>query len=580
MSLKLAVAAALVAGTLAIFSQTATQQFVSYDDEQYVSTNPIVQSGITLSSLKWAMTTFHGSNWQPMTWLSHMADCWIYGLNPAGHHMTSVAIHAANVLLLFLLFCGLTGCLWESAFVAAFFSLHPLHVESVAWIAERKDVLSTFWGLISLLAYVGFARRRETKLYGLAIVSFAFSLMSKSMLVTLPFVMLLLDYWPLGRITQAADIGGAEKCGGQRTSSVRLLLIEKIPFLMLTAVSCIITFAAQVGRGALAPLDTFSFSARFANVLISYLQYIGKMLRPVDLAAIYPLQLDHPLAQVVGAGVVILLCSALAIWQARRRPYLFVGWFWYLGTLVPVIGFVKAGNLIMMADRYTYVPLTGLFIIAAWGGAEFIEGSPLRRNIIGTVAGLLLFGCALLTWTQLSYWQDSTALYTHAIEVTKENYTAETGLGVELGRQGRHLDAIQHFTSALRIYPDYPLAHVKLGMTLMNIGNLDEAIAQFKEALLHSPNYVEAFYYLGLALARQNKYEEAFANLSESIRIDPYFLQGYYAMGIFLSRQGNYDAAAEHLTYVLRLNPNFFDARQQLELIQQRRERNRGGAAK
>ena len=495
----------LILLTLAAFWQTLGNEFVNYDDDDYVTKNIQVQAGLTKDGVIWAFTKPHSANWHPLTWLSHMLDYRIYKLNPMGHHLTNLLFHIANVLLLYWVLVTMTKYTWRSAFVAALFAVHPLHVESVAWVAERKDVLSTFFWMLTMLAYVSYVRDRKIGKYLLVVVLFALGLMSKPMLVTLPFALLLLDYWPLGRF---------QKANGWK------LVWEKLPLFVLSAASSVVTYLAQQKGGAV--VEHLPAGERIANALVSYLAYIGKMLWPRNLAVFYP----HPRAalpvwQTVAAAALLALASVLVIRFARRRPYLATGWLWYLGTLLPVIGLVQVG-VQAMADRYTYVPLIGLFIIIAWGVPDLVSlgKKPSRSRYLGVPAVAVIAALAICTWIQTGHWRDSIVLFEKALASTSGNYVAHHNLGVALQDQGRLGDAIAHYRTALRLLPDYADAHRNLAVALVRQGRIGEATDHLLAAVRINPLDIQARYNLGLAMSVRGKIEEAVFQYREALRVD------------------------------------------------------------
>ena len=466
--LTTAVCLVLAGVTLLVYAPVLRNGFVNYDDPDYIINNAHVKAGLTWNGVAWAFQSTEANNWHPLTWISHMADCQLFGLKPAGHHLTSLLLHTANTLLLFLLLLRLTGALWRSAFVAALFALHPLHVESVAWASERKDVLSAFFWMLTLLAYTRFVNESKVRspkskvFYALALLAFACGLMSKPMVVTLPFVLLLLDFWPLNRMRSAER--GEWKVGP--------LLLEKIPFFALTIASCVITRLVQ--SDALWSTASLPLSFRLANAVMSYVRYLGKMFWPTDLALIYPYPHYWPLAGVIVAALLLALISIWAVLSAKRLPYLAVGWFWYLGTLVPVIGLVQAG-IQSMADRYTYLPSIGLFIIVSWGLNDLLLTQLRRENIAAAVGGLALAGCVAVTSVQLTYWRNSLALFSHTIKVTTGNYAAQNCLGTTLEHLGQNDKAEECYAESVRIEPDFPLGQFNLGMILLEQGRAGEA---------------------------------------------------------------------------------------------------------
>ena len=583
------VAVLLAVATLAVYAQVAGHGFVSYDDPDYVSGNPYVRAGLTRAGLSWALTTGHAGNWHPLTWLSHMLDCQLFGLRPGAHHLTNVLLHTANSLLLFVLLRGMSGALWPSAAVASFFALHPLHVESVAWVSERKDVLSTLFWMLTLLAYWRYTRQPSLRRYLPVLVLLALGLMAKPMLVTLPLVMLLLDVWPLGRLPLAAPEGrdtprversarrqDVRPGGDPRARKARRsealprarraawppglrLVLEKVPFVALAAASSVVTFVVQLHGGAVAPVDTLPFEARGANALVSYAAYLGKMIYPAGLVIFYP-RVPLPAWQVAAAGLALVAGSLLVIRLAPRRPWLLVGWLWYVVTLLPVIGLVQVGDL-AMADRYTYVPLIGPFIMLAWTAAEIVRRRPAWRSMVAASVGVLLAGCAAGTGLQLRYWRSSMTLFEHAVEVIPDNYVAHLSLGNALAEQGRLDDAIAHYSAALRVKPDLAKAHGNLGVILARQGKLEEAVAQYAEALRLNPDLPETHNNLGAALAERGRIEEAIAHYDRALRLKPDYPDAHTNLGMALAAQGKIDLAIAHYAEALRLDPDHPGAR-------------------
>lgn len=514
---------ALAAVTLLVYAPILRNGFVNYDDPDYLINNPHVKAGLTWNGVVWAFRSAEASNWHPLTWISHMADCQLFGLKPAGHHLTSLLFHTANTLLLFLLLNRLTGALWRSAFVAALFALHPLHVESVAWASERKDVLSAFFWMLTLLAYTRFVSESKVRspkskvFYALALLAFACGLMSKPMVVTLPFVLMLLDFWPLRRIAN----------GGLRMANLAPLLLEKVPFFVLTIASCVITRLVQ--GGALWSTASLPLSFRLANALMSYVRYILKTVWPTDLALIYPYPHHWPIAVVIAVALLLALCSALAFLWVKPHPYLAVGWFWYLGTLVPVIGLVQVG-IQSMADRYTYLPSIGLFIIVAWGLNDLLNSRPQKTIIAAAVGGLALAGCVAVTSIQLAYWRNSLTLFSHTIEVTTDNYAAEDCLGTTLEHLGQNDEAEKHYAESVRIEPDFPLGQFHLGMILLE----------------------------------RSKAGEASNHLAVAARLAPQNPVMQFDYGIYLSQHGNPAEAAKYFRAALAARPDFPEAKTNL----------------
>lgn len=534
--------------------------FVRFDDPTYVTENPHVLRGLTWPGVKWAFTSGYGANWHPLTWLSHMVDVQLYGLSAGGHHVSSVLLHAMSASLLFGVLFRMTGAVWRSAFVAAAFALHPIHVESVAWVAERKDVLSAFLWMATLWAYVSYVRAQDALRYTMVLLLFTLGLMAKPMVVTLPFALLLLDVWPLRRL----------ELGGDWPRSARRLIREKLPMFALSAASSAVTYVVQQNGGTIASSIRLPASERVANALISYLAYLGKTIWPRQLAAYYPYPqtLSGPL--VLASAVVLVVASAAAIAVARRRPYVLVGWFWYIGTLIPAIGIVQVGTQ-SMADRYTYIPLIGIFIVAAWGIPDLL-GRWIRSTVPFAVgACVALLACTIGTRAQVRYWQSSTTLWRHALAVTSDNYAAHTYYGNALAAEGDLPGAIAHYNRAISIRPDYPEAHNNLGPALARTGKLDDAIAQFKEAIRLRPNYADAHSNLGVALASQGKWDAAIAEYTEAIRLDPEHARARSNLGLALQAAGRTADAQRELELALQMNPNNVEARNALNsLLSQR----------
>jgi len=551
---SLFIALGLLAMTVAVFGSTVGHDFVNFDDTQYVTENPPVQRGLTWTGVRWAFTTFHASNWHPLTWLSHMLDVEFYGLRPAGHHLTNLLLHGGNVLLLFWVLRRMTGALWSSAGVAALFAVHPLHVESVAWVTERKDVLSTLFWLLTMWSYVRYTEQPSAQRYLTVAVVFAAGLLAKPMLVTLPFVLLLLDYWPLGRFQPGRwSVAGTHRHAWE-------LMKEKLPLLALSAASCVMTYRAQHAEGATQMLGPLALPVRLENAAVTYVTYIGKLLWPHNLAVFYP----HPgstlpLWQVAGAGIALSGVTALVLLMGTRRPYLPVGWFWYLGTLVPVIGLVQVG-LQAMADRYTYVPFIGLFIIIVWGASDLAAGWRHHQKVLGLMAGGALALCIAVSWRQVGHWRTSATLFEHALQATTDNYLAHDGLGSELARQGRLEEAERRYREALRIKPDFAEAHNNLGVLLAKQRKFEAAMAHFSEALRFGPHLVRIHSNMGLALAQQGKSADAVAQYMDAIRLAPDMADPYNNLGLVLAQQGRLDEAVHAFREALRLNPAFTQA--------------------
>jgi len=536
---------ALVSVTFITFSPLFRNGFVNYDDDQYVTKNQNVQAGLTAKTIKWAFTAKNAGNWHPLTWLSHMLDCQLFGLDPKWHHIVNLLFHTANTLLLFWVLKDMTGALWQSAFVAAAFALHPLHVESVAWAAERKDVLSTLFWLLTMAAYLRYVRRHNITWYIGTLVLFALGLMAKPMLVTLPFVLLLLDYWPLKRLTYYP------------LSAIRYPLLEKLPFFALSAISCVIAFFAQRSAGAVVGIHLLSLKRRIANVPLSYLGYIGKTVWPAKLAVFYPYNIDRSLLLQVAIAVLVLLgISVLVLRLALKRRYLFTGWFWYLGTLVPVIGLLQVGSQ-SMADRYTYLPLTGLFIIIAWGISDILTGWQHRKIVLGLSSLAVLSALSICTYVQVHYWRDTITLFEHALKAASENDIPHINLGVELASQGKFDQALSHYNRALQLNPKYSKTYSNLGIALKSMGRLDDAITNYRRAIELEPGYTEAYNNLGNAFRLQGKYDEAVDCLRRAIALNPDIPDIHYNLGLTFQLQDKPEEAIVYFRQAIRLKPDW-----------------------
>lgn len=515
--------------------QAGNNQFLNFDDSLYVN-NSHVTGGLTGQNIVWAFTSVEVANWHPITWLSHMADVQMFGMNPRGHHLTSVVMHTLSTLLLFFLLLRLTGFRWQSAFVAAMFALHPLHVESVAWVAERKDVLSAFFWFLTLLFYSEYVAKRKASLYLLALFSFMLGLMSKPMLVTLPIVMLLLDYWPLDRFRYEGQQPGFRQIAG----SIAALTKEKIPFFLCSTLSCLITIYAQRNSGAIASFPLLPLRLRCENALVAYVTYIEKTFYPHDMAVYYPFPASIALWQIISSLGVLVFISFLVLRSRSAHPYRVAGWLWFIVTLVPVIGLMQVGGQ-SMADRYTYIPTIGLFIMVAWGAPELIKGVPFQRGILILLAGTALATSSLLAWKQLGYWRDNVSLYQHTLHVTTGNSLIHNNLGVALQEAGNSDAAIQEYQKALRINPNYSDAHYNLGVSLRAKRNLNGAFQEFQEALRLNPSNVDAHINLGVIRADKGELDAAIQHYQEALRVNPDNSVARYSLGVVVARKNYRD---------------------------------------
>ncbi len=554
----------LVAVTLIVYWPVTRCDFVNYDDPDYFSSNSHVQAGLTSDNVAWAFGTGRASNWHPLTWLSLMLDRELSGCGPAGPHFTNLLFHLANTVLLFLLLQRLTRATWRSAFVAALFALHPLHVESVAWISERKDVLSTFFGLLALWTYACYAQRvtsdrwqvtradstsspvtcHPSLHYFLALFFFALGLMSKPMLVTLPFLMVLLDWWPLQRVTS----------GKWPVAGARSLVVEKMPFFVLSAISCVVTFVAQQKGGAVVKLARIPMTGRIENAFVSYARYLGKTLWPAPLANPYPYPGHWEFPLVIYSVALVAGLSAIAILSARRFPFFFTGWFWFVGTLVPVIGLVQVGNA-AMADRYSYLPLIGVFIIVVWGAGAVCASWRVPGPLVIFLAAIILTACAWRTRVQSGYWKDSGTLFRHTLAVTENNYVACNDLGTWLSGNGRVAEAMDCFRESLQIKPDNPDALYNLGNAFAKLGNRDEAINHYQRALQITPDQPDILNNLGFALAAKKQFADAAACFEAALKLDPDSADAHNNLATVLFIQKRYDEAVRHFREALRLTP-------------------------
>ena len=590
-----AVSAGLVVMVAVVFGQTCRFDFVNYDDDLYVTGNREVQQGLTRENVAWAFTSSDVANWHPLTWLSYLLDIQLFGKNAGMMHLVNVFWHALNTVLLFLILKRLTGAFWPSALVAALFGVHPSHVESVAWISERKDVLSTFFLLATIAAYLAYVERGGIVRYLMVTLGLALGLMAKPMLVTLPALLLLLDYWPLGRfnvgVSQtkapgAPSKGKAKKKGKAKQRNApeprlgvpggefpmffelppdRVLrcALEKMPWFALAIATSIVTVVVQ--HEALKPI---ALRFRIGNAIVAYVRYILHTVWPRDLALIYPhLGAGLPLWQVAGALVLLVAISGVAVWRMRRSPYFIVGWLWYLGTLVPVIGVIQVG-IQAMADRYSYVPLIGLFIIIAWGGRDLAARSRIPRQALAAAATIVVIALLVCAFLQTRYWENSFTLFEHTLAVTKDNYQAHSNMGDAYRLSGQYEQAIGHYETALRIQPAHRSALLNIGIAYAMMHKPAEAAAYFEKALALNPNAADVHNNLGNTYVERNQLDEAVRCYRRALQIDPNNEDGHANLGFALSQQGNIEEAAREYREALRVNPahpNVSEALRQLE---------------
>lgn len=550
----------------AVFYQITGHPFINYDDPSYIIENRHVQAGLTWEGVHWAFTTVHVGNWHPLTWISHMLDVELFGLNAERHHLVSLLLHTSNTFLLLLVLSRMTGKRLESAFVAALFALHPLHVESVAWIAERKDLLSTFFWMLTILAYLRYVKKTGVLNYLLVALLFVGGLMAKPMLVTLPFTLMILDYWPLGRILSGNCMDANRAFRYPKISFLRSIF-EKLPLFGLSAISCIITYLAQKSSDAVTPIDAYSLSVNIANALVSYIRYLGKMFWPTNLAIFYP----HPGTslftwKVAGAALVIFLLTFLAFRFRSRYPYLLFGWLWYLVTLVPVIGIVRIGSQ-GMADRYTYVPLVGLFVAATWYATDLNLRLRLNKAITVTMAITIIAALSFVTWRQAGYWRSSAILFQHAVYVTEINPFAHNMAGAALVAEGRNEDALPHFQEALRLKPHFAMAHYNLALVYDIQGKVNDAEKEYKKCIEINPLKAEPYNNLGLIYLNQKRYNEAEELFKSALNLKQKNVTFYNNLALVYLQQGNFVESESLLHKALDFEPNDVETRYHLGLI-------------
>jgi tetratricopeptide (TPR) repeat protein len=558
---ELMIGIGLVVAVLAAYWQVQYHDFIIFDDHQYVVKNLNIQKGLTLESISWAFTTTYASYWHPLTWLSHMLDYQLYGLNPKGHHFNNLLLHMASTLLLFIVLKRMTGTLWRSALVAALFGLHPLRVESVAWVSERKDVLSALFWMLTLLAYDGYVKASSPKRYLIVLLLLAMGLMAKPMLVTLPFAMIFLDKWPYGRIDFSK--------GRNRWSHLRPLL-EKVPFIALGAVSALITFLSAREIGAVPSLDALPLTLRLLNAVAAYATYVGKMFWPVNLSFFHPHPLDSlSLWKMAGALSVLALISLLALLNLRRYPYLLTGWLWYIVTLVPVIGLIQVGGQ-AIADRFTYLPHIGLYLMVVWGAHDIFKKQSRSMWIPGMLSANILLILLVFTWHQTQTWQNSKTLFRHALRVTKNNYMAHFHLGNVFMDEGDLQRALAHYSEAIKIRPDHMPARGNMGYALLKLGRPLEAISSYAEALRIKPGDHGIHFKMAAALASLGRFDEALVHYGKVIELNPGNYQAHNNMGWIYGKQRRYEEAAYHFKEALKISPNDQKSRYNLEMTLKR----------
>jgi tetratricopeptide (TPR) repeat protein len=546
--------------TLALYSPVGYHEFVDYDDPPYVTDNSHVSGGLTLSGISWAFTAYHSGNWHPLTWISLMLDAQIYGLKAGGFLITNLLLHLSNTLLLYLLWRRMTGCIWRSATLAALFAWHPTHVESVAWISERKDVLCGLFWILTLWAYASYARTGKRKSLQVAWGLFVAALMSKPMAVTLPFALLLMDYWPLNRWRAGANLKQSKSL-----FTWQQLVWEKWPFFALLPVSFYLTFRAQAGSGAVETLESLPLSGRLANAIVSYTSYLEKMAWPIDLSVFYPHPHHWAPGRIAYCFAVLALITALAVMGWKKRPWLFTGWFWYLGTLVPVIGLIQVG-VQSMADRYTYLPSIGLFAAVVWGGGALLYRLRLPLWTGQALACSALVACLAFSHTQISYWKDSRALFQHALAVTGENVIVLTNLGVEAVAEHRNAEARRYIEAALRLNPNDFYTWSAMALVSERMGNDAEAVNDYQVSLKINPNQSRPRFHAGRLLAKLGKEPEAIKEYEEALRLQPDVSDGWYLLGNLYAHQNRFPDAVGCYIKSLELLPDQADVHQNLAI--------------
>jgi tetratricopeptide (TPR) repeat protein len=536
---------------MALYWQVTAYDYINFDDPEYVANNVVVKQGLSKETITWAFKTTKTANWHPLTWISYLLDVHFLGSTPGVHHLINLLFHATNAVLLFIVFRRMTAGVWPSAIISALFAIHPLHVESVVWISERKDVLSTMFWILTMWCYTGYTTHKDIKRYLAALVLFSLGLMAKPMLVTLPCILLLLDYWPLDRLRLFGEKTDRNKTS---LSSMLPLIWEKIPFFVITTASSIVTFMAQKSEGAVKSLDLIAFNLRLANALNSYIGYFKKIIWPYPLAVFYPYPAYYPWWKTIGSLLLLIAMFYLAFRNMKRHPYLLVGWLWYVGSLVPVIGILQVGSQ-AMADRYTYVPAIGIFIIFVWGANELLRRWRIHKA--GILTGTLLLFAALIaaTWVQTTHWKDSMTLFRHAIAVTHDNYLAHSNLAGTYAQKRQFDKAIGHYAEALRAKPDDTMAHNNLGLALAHKGRYADAVQHYSEALRLNPNYAEAHNNLGIALAKQGSWNEAIKHYRKAIELRPRYAEAHNNLATVLVKEGRMDEAISHYSEAVDSDP-------------------------
>lgn len=554
----------LAATSLVIYWNVGNYEFINFDDNSYVWNNPYVKQGLTLNNIQWAFNLSGNSEdqnyWHPLAWISHMIDCQLFGLDAGKHHLVNLSIHILNSLLLYIVFFHMTGAMWQSAFVAALFSAHPLNVDSVAWIAERKNLLSTLFWLMTMLAYVYYSRRPSIYRYILVFTVMAAGLLAKPMLVTLPCVLLLLDFWPLGRLR--LPFSGQETAGVKpfHGSTPVHLIAEKIPLLVLSLFSIIASMVSLQNQNQIVSEHIAPMSLRVENAIVSYVKYIAKIAWPTDMTIYYPFPEAIPLWQVTGALILLAAAFGAVFFSLRKAPYLSIGWLWFIGTLSPIIGIVQGGLWPEMADRWTYVPAIGLFVMTSWGGAAIVKKYSIKPAIAAILAFFILIPFILIAKNQTSHWQNSITLFSHSLEAGEDNEVARYNLGEGLGKKEKFDEAIIQYIEALKINPRLAKAHNNIGRILADKEQTDEAITRFRQALAIDPSLIEAHMNLGRALGNKGLTDESLAQFALALKIDPDKSEIYEDMGKAVAKKKLFDQAIDYFNHAIKMNPRSANA--------------------
>ena len=557
-----------------VYLQVKDHQFINFDDNDYVTKNSYVLSGLNSESLKWAFSYSKEENtyWHPLTWISHMTDIQLWGLDAGKHHLTNLFLHIVNTLLLFIVLRSMTGALWKSAFVASLFAFHPINVDTVAWVAERKNLLSTCFLFLTMLAYSSYVKRPSFVRYLIVTINYIMGLFAKPMLVTLPFVLLLLDYWPLGRFSfLQKSRGGPDQSSNPLMQSLTGLLksriiLEKIPLILLALLSVYISSLSLKTIGSITSFNQVPVGLRIENALVSYIAYILKAIWPYNLAVYYPFPQAVPFWQVVAAFILLVLITAVVVAASRRHPYLCVGWLWYAGTLVPVCGIYQAGLWPAMADRWAYIPFIGIFIMVTWGISELLDKWRFGRTAIATSAGFVLMILMVSSWVQTKYWENSITLFKHAIDVTGDNNVAQNNLATALMHQGDLDGAMKHCAEALRISPDYAYALNNMGLILKKKGDIPQAVSNYNRAIQINPTYVDAYNNLGVAMIDQGRNGEALQQFSKIIEITSGYLLAYIHMGVCLTNLGRANEAIQAYQKAIQIKSDSLEAHYNLAI--------------